>query len=389
MSLFTRSQRRDVPPIPTPADAGRFNVGGAVRVNRDTAMRASAVWACLRLRADLISTMPVDLYRKVNGVGVEVPKPPVLINPDGRSRIGIMEWLYSSQVDLDRAGNSFGLITEVNALGLPARIELVALDEVSVFRREGELGYRFGGDEYTGANAAKVWHERQFTLAGLDVGLSPVAYSAFSVGAYLSAQAFALDWFGNDAMPAATLKNTQKVITAKAAEQIKARAQAHMRPGGLFVHGADWELKPVNGASAQNQYVELMQFGVPDISRFFGCPADLIDGAVAGSSLTYANIGQRNMQLLIMNLGPAVTRREAALSTLTPAPRYVKLNRGALLAMDPATRATTIKTRIDSRTLALDEARALDDLPPLTPEQIAQFDAVFGAARTTPTEVAK
>jgi phage portal protein BeeE len=58
---------------------GRMGNAG-VHVTPDSALRHSAVWACLRLRADLVSTMPVDVFRRVNGVQVEVPKPPVLIN---------------------------------------------------------------------------------------------------------------------------------------------------------------------------------------------------------------------------------------------------------------------------------------------------------------------
>ena len=59
----------------TLADAGapgRASAGGAVRVTPDSALASSAVWACLRLRADLVSTMPIDTYRKVNFDGETV-----------------------------------------------------------------------------------------------------------------------------------------------------------------------------------------------------------------------------------------------------------------------------------------------------------------------------
>ena len=35
---------------------------GNVTVNAESALAHSAVWACLRLRADLISTLPVDVF---------------------------------------------------------------------------------------------------------------------------------------------------------------------------------------------------------------------------------------------------------------------------------------------------------------------------------------
>ncbi|HEU4422056.1 MAG TPA: phage portal protein [Pilimelia sp.] len=379
-SLMDRVRRSWLPDpqIPTP---GAAPLAGSVRVSNETAMRHSAVWACLRLRADLISTMPVDVYRKVGDVRVSVPTPPVLINPGGE-RIGIQEWLYSTQVDLDRAGNCFGLITARDGAGRPARIELVELGSVGLVSEAGEITYRIDGKRYAPRD---VWHERQFTISGLAVGLSPVAYAAWSIGSYLSAQQFALDWFGNSAIPAAELTNKAKTLTAPEAAAVKERYRATIRAGDVFVHGSDWELKPIQAVASQTQYVELMQYGVPDISRFFGCPADLIDGAVSGQSVTYANITQRNLQLLIMNLGPAVARRETALSSLVAQPRYVKLNRSALLAMDPATRAQMLRVQLESKQITPTEARAVEDRAPFTPEQIAEIIALYGAPRTQPT----
>jgi len=115
-----------------------------------------------------------------------------------------------------------------------------------------------------------------------------------------------------------------------------------------------------------------------DVSRFFGVPADLIDAAIAGGpNITYANITQRNLQFLVMHLGPAVVRRENALSQLLPRPRFVKLNSDALLRMDPLTRAQMIQTQIQSRVLAPNEARALDNRKPFTPEQIKSGAKVY------------
>ncbi|SCL43173.1 phage portal protein, HK97 family [Micromonospora pallida] len=355
-------------------------------VTNDSAMRHSAVWACLRLRADLLSTMPVDVYRRVQGVQVEVPKPPVLVNPGGE-RVDIQEWLYSSQVDLDRAGNCFGLVTERTALGLPARIDLVALSDV-VVRAKGSTitEIRIAGTPYTGDRLADVWHEKQFTVAGLPLGLSPVAYAALSLQESASAQRFAVDWFGGSAIPMAELVNTAKTINKTEAQIAKDHYRAAVTSGDLFVHGKDWEYKPIQTVANDTQFLESRQFGLTDISRFFGCPADLIDAAVSTGSITYATITQRNLQFLIMNLGPAVTRRETALGRLVPGTRYVKLNRSALLAMDPQARAETIKTRLDSRQLTPSEGRALDDRPPLTDADLAEFAAVYGAPRTQPTE---
>jgi HK97 family phage portal protein len=372
VSLFGK-QKRDFFGIP---NAGAMipirsaQKQGSVTVTNDTAMRHSAVWACLRLRADLISTMPMDVYRRVNGIQVEMPKPPVLVDPGGE-RVDMCEWMYSSQVDLDRAGNTIGLITEVNALGLPARIDLQVLSECSVVMTKGKLSYRVGGKTY---DPSKVWHERQFTVAGLEVGLSPVAYAAWSIGEYLSIQDFALAWFGGGAVPKARMKNNAKTIDNEEAEKVKSRYRATTQNGDLFVYGSDWEYDFMQAQNQGMEWIEGKRYGVTDIARFFGAPGDLIEAAVSTGTITYANISQRNLQFLIMNLQPAIFRRELRLSKLLPQPRYVKLNADALLRMDPQTRALVTQTRINSRTLAPSEARELENLPPLTEAQAAEFD---------------
>jgi HK97 family phage portal protein len=339
------------------------------------------VWACLRLRANLISTLPVDVYRRGMGMNLEVPAPPVLVNPGG-ARVDMIEWLYSTQVDLDRAGNCFGIITETDGLGLPRRIDLVSLGDVSIRVKGGELvEYKIGGKPYV---PEKIWHERQYTASGLHVGLSPVAYAAWSIGEYLSIQNFALDWFGKGGIPAAELKNTARVLKPGEATNAKEQFKASVSSGDLFVHGSDWEYKPIQAESAGSAWLEAKQYSISDIARFFDCPGDTIDAAVSTGNITYASITQRNLQLLIQHLGPAIVRRETALSKLTPKPRFVKLNTGALLRMDPAARAVMLKTQIDSRVLAPSEARLLDDRPPFTEEQLVEFDRLFPPRGTRP-----
>lgn len=353
-----------------------------VQVTPETALRSSAVWACLRLRADLISTMPVDTFRRLpDGTQVETTKPPVLVNTGGE-RVHVTEWLYSTQFDLDRCGNAFGIVTARDGAGLPARIELVPASSVVVRGSGGHVTkYVIDRDEY---DPRDVWHERQFTVAGFALGLSPVANAAMSIGGYLSAQQFALDWFAADANPAGTLKNTAQTITPAVAQEARERFKVAVANRDLFVTGADWEYTPASADASQAAFLEQMKYGVTDVCRFFGVPADMIDAEGSSSAITYANVTQRNLQLLVMNLGPAIIRREVALSNLLPRPRYVKFNTDAILRMDPTARTQAILARVAGKTLAPSEARELDNLPPFTEEQLAEFDRLAPKS-TTPT----
>jgi HK97 family phage portal protein len=346
-------------------------------VTADRAMRQSAVWACLRLRADLVSTLPLDVYRMVTlaanepPMQIEAPKTPILVNPGGE-KVCIGEWLYMSQIELDRTGNAIGLIREVDLSGYPIRIDLKASASCAIRVKDGEIyEYIIDGVTY---QPQFVWHEKQYPVAGLQVGLSPIAYAAYTLGEYFSIQEFATAWFSGGAVPRSRLKNVEKKIAAKEATVVKEAWRASQAMGEPFVHGSDWEYSLIQADQASADWLEAKRYTDVDIARFMGCPADLVDAAVSGQSVTYANITERNLQFLIMNLGPAIMRREGALTNAIPRPRFVKLNSDALLRMDPASRAKFIKTQIDSRVLAPSEARALDNRPPFTDAQIKEFE---------------
>jgi len=350
-------------------------------VARDQALTHSAVWACLRLRADLISTMPVDIFRRVNGVQVEVPKPPVFVKPGG-SRMRWMEWMYATQVDLDSFGNTFGIITVRDGTGLPAVIELVAASSVTIRCKDNVWTYVIKGVEYSERD---IWHERQFSVAGMPVGLSPIAHAAMSIRGYLSAQEFAQDWFSNSTIPSGHLKNTARTLNRKQSLKAKQSFKAAVSSGDVWVSGNDWEYNMLAAKASESGFLESMKASIPDVCRFLGVPGDMIDAETSTGSITYANITQRNLQLLIINIGPAVARREDAFTAdLLPQPRYAKLNANALLRMDLKSRYDSYKVAIDSRFMTPNEARDNENLPPLTPEQEAEIGRLFPAKGVPP-----
>jgi len=345
----------------------------SVPVTRDTSLTSSVKWACQRLRADLISTSPVDVFRRFNGIQVEVAKPPVLVQPDGR--MDISEWLYSSQFDLDDVGNTFALIKQRDRLGYPTVLEPVPASKVTVQVRAGVVSYVVDGDS---VDAADVWHERQFSVSGSVIGLSPTAYAALSLSGYLSAQQFAAQWFAGSGVPAAMLKNTAKILTGDQATAVKAKFKDSVSTGDVFVTGNDWDYQMLGAKASESAFDQMMKLSAPDICRFYGVPADLVDVESTSGSITYANVTQRNLQLLVLNLGPAFTRRERAFSNgLVPRGQLVKFNTDALLRMDPAGRMEMHAKGINSRTLTVSEARAFENRPPLTADQEAEFARLF------------
>jgi len=375
--------QRDLGDTSTQLTPPRTRTYGSVTVSSDSALRHSAVWACLRLRADLISSLPIETYRTIGGVQVDAQPSPFLLDPAGDG-FGTCDWLYSSQFELDRVGNSFGIIRGRDGLGLARQVELVPNSKVKITGHGPKIEeFSISGTNYPPKD---IWHERQFPVSGVPLGLSPTAYAAMSIATYLSAAQFAVDWFASGSIPAGKLKNVNKTISPKEARIAKERFKAAVADRDLFVHGADWEYDMISVAANESQFLEAMNYGAVDVCRFYGIPADLIDATTGRPStkIIYANITQRNLQLLVTNLGPAIIRREWALSKSLPRPRFAKLNEKALLRMDPASLAAMLGAQITSRTLAPSEARAEDNRAPFTEEQMAEFDRLFPTGGPVP-----
>lgn len=387
MSLFfsgSRAQRSspvsssDVPAIPTPLAAVRRTAGQAITT--ESAMRISAVWACVRLRADLISTLPIKVLRDVQGNAVNVTTPPVLVTPGGDD-VDIVDWLYMSQVSLDLRGNSFGVIVSRDGLGYPSQIELQHPDNCGVRKgKEGRPEYRVNGSTL---DANEVWHERAFRFPGSLVGLSPITYAAVSLGVALAAEQFGADWFADGAHPSSVLMTPDGVDQEKA-KVAKAKFLAAIRGSREpVVLGAGLKYQPIQVAANESQFLDTQKWSVPQIARLFGIQPEIIGGGgEGGSSVTYANREQRNMDFLTFGFGPTIARRQTALTRLTPKPQYVRLNPGALLRTDLKGRYDAYKVGLDSQFLGTAEIRKLEDMPELdldNAELLARKGEVLGA----------
>lgn len=392
MGLFGRQQRffgitgaEDL--IHGRTHGGARQVGNVI-VTDDKAMRHSVVWACLKLRAGLLSTFPLDQYRDVLGIRTEWPyKPPILTDPGGK-KVSIRQWLAMTQLDLDRSGNTIGLITERNTArskyypeGLPNRIELQPAAVCSYLKyRDKPPKWRIDGKLY---DPKDVYHEATNLVSGFELGLPTVLYAALALGEAMSMQQFGLDWFSGGGIPKARMRNTAKRLDAKGIDTAKRWYADVVTDGSLLVMGADWEYDLIQAQQAGTEFIEGRKMSALDACRYFDTPGDLVDVSAEGSSITYANITQRNLQFLIYHMGPTVIGREEALTRLLPQPRYVKLNTDALLRMDPETRAKVLARNINSRLLTNTEARALDEKQPLTDDEVAEFAKIYGPPKTS------
>lgn len=321
------------------------------------ALRLSAVWACVRLLADTISTLPIDTYRR----GTQTNLPPLLVSPAaGLSR---EEWVYQLMVSLLLRGNAYGLVTaRTGATMRPAQVELVHPDSMTVrVTPEGRIEFWRRGVEL---DPADVWHVRAYSYPGSAVGLSPVEYARQSIGLGLASQRFGVQFFEDGAHPSGLL-TTESAIAMEVAREAKARFIAAFRGNrepAVLGHGMKYQQIQINPEEAQ--FLDTQKFSVAQVARIFGVPAEMIGGET-GHSMTYVNSEAQALDYLRYSVSPWLVRLERALERLLAPGTTAKFNPNAILRATTSERFAAYQVALDAGFMTLDEVRALEDLPPL------------------------
>jgi len=331
----------------------------AVPVNPSTALQHSAVWAAVNLIAGSISTLPLYAYRR--GERDPLPElPPILRQPS--ATMNLPDWLYAALQSLLLRGNCYGQIVDRAGAGLlPAQVELLAPDRVQVHVPNGAVEYRIDGRE---VDPASIWHVKAYTSAGNVLGLSPIGHARQSIGLGLAAERYAARFFGDNATPSGLLTTDQR-INGEQASLLKERWKAgHGGRRDIAVLGDGARFQAVSIAPEEAQFLETTRANIATVARYFGVQPELIGGE-SGGSLTYANVEQRALDFLQFGLAPWLVRLATAISGLLSSTTTVKFNAGALVRTDLLTRYQAHEVGIRAGFLTVNEARELEDRPPL------------------------
>jgi len=321
----------------------------------DGALRLSAVWACVRLLSDTISTLPIDAYRR----GAQITLPPLLVSPAaGLSR---EEWVYQLVVSLLLRGNAYGLITaRTGATMRPAQVELVHPDSVAVHvTPDGRIEFRRRGVEL---DPADVWHVRAYSFPGSAVGLSPVEYARQSIGLGLASQRFGVQFFEDGAHPSGLL-TSESAMSRETAHEAKERFIQSFRGNrepAVLGQGVKYQQIQINPEEAQ--FLDTQKFSVSQVARIFGVPAEMIGGET-GHSMTYVNSEAQALDYLRYSVSPWLVRLERALERLLSSGTSVKFNPNAILRATTSERFAAYQVALDAGFMTVDEVRALEDLP--------------------------
>lgn len=356
----------------------------AIRGNSiPNALTLAPVFAATRLIADAIASLPLQAFRKTGDQRQPVPTPALLSDPSMFG--GGYEWVQRALVSLLLRGNAYGFVTQLDALGQPRQIEWLHPDEVSLaddravarpqWYWEGRQLAPWLGRDSTG----ELLHIPWYTLPGRIRGLSPIQAFASTIETGILAQRFGRDWFQNGAVPSAVLE-TEQAVNQEQAQLLKERFRLAAGGREPVVLGAGSSYKPIAVPPEDSQFLETIRANASTIAAIYGIyPAELIGGDTK-DSMTYANVEQQSLNLVMHTLRPYTTKLEQHLSRLLPRPQFARFNFDALLRAD-------LKSRYESHAIALqqgfktvDEVREIEDLPPLPESEESVLDPEAQAA---------
>lgn len=379
MSLFKRSHREErqwlpepiVPPFPgvDPLTGGISGPSGLA------AMRLSAVWACVRLISSSVSMMPMSAYvYNSDGSRSPVPNPPLLSRPVDIST-PLSSFVYQTMVSLLLKGNAYLQITSADSLGRPTQVRPLNPDRVRVDqdRDTGQLKYTLGNQTLT---AARMWHLRAFPFPGMDVGLSPIQNAAQVLSTVDLAAKFGRDFFADGAHPTALLSTNQNLNQEQAAST-KSRFMASQNGREPAILSGGMTYQAIQVSPDESQFLNTQKYGVAEICRIFGVPPEMVASDVS-NSMTYANVEQRSIDFLTYCVQPWLTLLEDAFALVLPGSQHVRFDTSVLTRTDYETLIKSNSIAIASKQMTPNEARAMRDLDPLTPQQLLQLGAQSG-----------
>lgn len=375
MSLLFRSrpaEQRAITWESLPFDRGGSTLGAGM----SAALRLVPLYSAVGMITDSISTTPWKAYRNSGETGkVPLPRQPGLLTDPGLFGLDRTAWLSQAISSLLLRGNAYGQIASTDAQNTPTKIAWIHPDRVQVDESGPRPIYRIGGQE-----VADLLHIAGLVLPGSVVGMSPIGLFRRQLETGMRVGDLTHAWYADGTSPSGILHNKSRPLAAGEAATAKERFKSAMADRDVLVTGSDWGYEPMTPTPADAQFIEATQASANQIAAIYRVPPEDI-GGVASSSMTYATLEMNQIRYTQRAILPWSSRVENAISAQFPRPVYVKFNLDALARTDLKTRMDAHAVALDNGIRTLDEVRELEDLPPLTPEQLADWQTNFAGTR--------
>lgn len=352
---------------------GEVSAGGA-NVTPETSLKLSAVWACVRLRAETISTLPLHLFDKDKKVATDHNLYRILHDAPNADMCASEFWQVQS-VCIDLWGNAYNQIvrrTDGSVISLeplfPNKMQKKRLESGVIEFHYSENGKTIIYDE------DEILHLKGFTLDGL-IGLSPIQFFAQTIGMQFDANNQAQDWFKNGLKVGGFLETGEKTLTGEQRKTLRDSLDMFSKPenagkymtleAGMKVSSASSiRINPVDAQLLESRY-----FGIEEICRAFSVPPPLI-GHTSKSSSWASSFNGMNQGFLTYSLRPSLVRFEQIIAKklLSAADKYKykpKFSVQGLLRADDSARASYYSIMTQNGLMTRNEVRELEDMPTL------------------------
>jgi HK97 family phage portal protein len=338
----------------------RTTNAGTVVTQLDS-LKIEAVYACVRLISDSISTLPVDVFVRRDGERRPFrPRPEWLDDPEtGVSRTDHFQQVLVSLL-LD--GNAFIRIIRDDQ-GV-AGLAVLNPQKVEVKRDPNTGAPVFFYDQRDRIDYFDMIHICEMRLPSELRGSSRIELIKENLGLARALEEFAARFFGQGSaasgiieFPGNLTREQAKTLVDGFEEGHKGLRRSH-RPGILF-GGAKFQKTTVDNDAAQ--FLESRRFAIEEIARIFRCPPSML-GVTTPGAMSYASVEQNGIHFVQHTLRPYLVKLEDAYSKVLPTGAFLRFNVDGLLRGDQPSRYSAYSTGIQAGFMSINDVRRLEDV---------------------------
>lgn len=396
-SLFGFGQARDKP-VDKAADAGYSFLFGRTTsgkpVNERTAMQTTAVYACVRILAEAVASLPLHVYEYQDDGGKKLVHDHPLYyllhdepNPEMTSFV-FRETLMShlliwgnayAQIIRDGAGRVLGLYPL-----LPDKMEVQRDDRGNIFyvySRNSDENPMFKEYGNIKLKAEDVLHIPGLGFDGL-IGYSPIAMAKNAVGMTLACEEYGASFFANGANPGGVLEHPGVLKDpSKVRESWNSVYRGVNNAHKIAVLEEGMKYQQIGIPPEEAQFLETRKFQINEIARLYRIPPHMV-GDLDKSS--FSNIEQQSLEFVKYTLDPWVIRWEQSLqrSLLLPGEKgkyFIKLNVDGLLRGDYQSRMNGYAVGRQNGWFSANDIREMENMNPIPDEEGGNLYLINGA----------
>ena len=291
-------------------------------VSPDRAMQLSAVYACVDLLANTISSFPLMVYERGDGgsrMPAEASRLWMLLHDSPNAMMTPMDFWRAMVVQLVLRGNAYASI-ERNARGELVALWPLASDQMTDQIIDGQQVYAYTVD----AKQIVFPAEEILHLKGIGTGLhgfSKLDFMSSTVTEAGSLASFANGLAATANKPSGIVK-VNHMTTSEQRNDLMGRLSAFKSGDARFLLiDGDMDFKQVSLSPQESQLLETRQFTTDEICRWFGVPPQLIGastGAAWGNGIEQITAGFEKYTLRPM---AASIEQAIRMRLMTPAER--------------------------------------------------------------------